>query len=412
MIRAVKYCLILLFVTWHVHAAPLVTSYGLVKSGSFVLSEQPDLKRGDRLVHSLVGYLPVGTRVIVEGKRIVTNLKNIQNETYYLIKSELGVGGLIREDLLIRADNKKLAISIASFEIAIHQPNATKDNPTIRFYLGRNGGNYLELTGESSEGFYDAILHRPNSKNASLPSSEKVRLNKKYVEQKLVSVLDPSDPYLKNELRSVWTNLDQKDNYFDMVVQKVKDKVKDNDIAITQLLGDINDLQCLIGGTLEGKLGFEVFSNGFSLNLKSSLKDQGVKYTFERKKLLVDNSIKYFSGIGVVKCDGLTPIRMQSFTLQEDVFFADKRFSISLKDLEKSKSKWINTLQNSTISNKMVRVSGWAEYNQLIKELNNYALLGGGYLAELTEKQRLLILNYIVSRISFYEHRDYIVDPI
>ena len=178
--------------------------YGLVKQGSFLLSKKPDTLRDGRWVYSLIGYLPTGTRVIIGEKKAVTNLQTSEDEKYYFVKSELGIQGLLREDLLIPANGRKLAVSIARTSIPVSQPNATLKNNRTRFYLGRYGGNYLEITGESEKGFYDVILHRENYKSTGLPEIEKARLKKFFVEQNQVAVLDPSDPSLKKDFDAIW----------------------------------------------------------------------------------------------------------------------------------------------------------------------------------------------------------------
>jgi len=63
------------------------TDYGLVREGSFLLSMKPDTYRDGVLVHSLIGYLPTGTRVIVGDAHQVTNLKTSEDETYYSVRS-------------------------------------------------------------------------------------------------------------------------------------------------------------------------------------------------------------------------------------------------------------------------------------------------------------------------------------
>jgi len=385
--------------------------YGLVKQGSFLLSIKPDTLRDGLLVHSLVGYLPTGTRVIVKEKHVVTNLSTSNDETYYYVKSDLGIRGLIREDLLIQAKGRKLAVSIASYPIPIHRPNATLQTSKIKFTLGRYGGNYLEITGESTEGFYDVVLHRSNHESTNLPETEEARLKKLYVKTKQVSLLDPEDESLNSEFGVAWSSVVSIDNdYLNGLIETVRKNIDGDFDKVKAILGDINNLQCLMDGSVNGELGFKVFSNGFSLNLDTSIKEKGVKYIFEGQRLYGKESAKYYSGIGVIKCDGLKPIRMESFTIQENMYSDSKRFSVSLADLENSKSKWISTLQDASISNKMVRISGWDEYNQLIKELNEYATRGNGYLSTLPEKARMLLLNYIVSRIGFFEHRDLIID--
>ncbi|MCZ6579523.1 MAG: hypothetical protein O6927_09320 [Gammaproteobacteria bacterium] len=385
---------------------------GLVKKGAFLLSPEPDTLRDNLLVHSLTGYLPIGTRVVIEGEKTVTNLTSSDDEKYYFVKSELGISGLLREDLLVHAKGRRLAISIASYLIPVHQPNATLEKPTKRFKIGRYGGDYFEVTGETEAGFYDVILHRANYQSTGLPATEKVRLKKLYVKNKQVSFLDPADAELLTEFNKSWnTVVDINDNYFTDVLNIVKENMGEDNLAnIRALLGDINNLQCLVEAEADGEFGFKVFSNGFSIKIAAAMKQAGTKYLFDMKKLSLNNNTKYYSSISAIKCEGLKPVRLQQFTMQEGVLSTEKRFEISLSDLEQSKSKWINTLQGREVSTKMVRISGWEQYSQLIKELNEYAKSGTGYLSTLSEETRLVLLNYIVSRISHFEHRDLVID--
>lgn len=407
-----QFCLWMVFL-WLPLAAfanPADINFGLVKEGSFLLSKQPNIMRDGVMVHRLIGYLPTGTRVIIEEKHQVTNLETTDDEIYYFVRSELGVKGLLREDLLIQAKGRRLAVSIASYPIQIHQPSATLKNPRKRFTLGRYGGNYLEITGESEPGFYDVVLHRVKGVTANLPAKEHARLRKFYVERKQVSLLDPHDQSLSNEFQLTWSTVPNTNDYFGKVIEKIKEKIDNDFDQVKAIVSEVNDLQCLLEGSINGELGFKVFSNGFALELDAQLKKKGVKYSFETKKLTRNNAVKFFSGIGAIKCDGGKPIRLQSFTVQEGLYSIKKRFSITLADLEKADSPWITTLQNSKISNKMVRIAGWNEYNQLMKKLNNFAMSGDGYLASLPEKTRILLLNYIISRISYFEHRQMIID--
>jgi hypothetical protein len=390
---------------------PVKVELGLVKSGAFLLSLEPDTLRDNLLVHSLTGYLPTGTRVVIGEEKIVTNLSSSDDEKYYFVKSELGLSGLLREDLLVHANGRRLAISIASFLIQVHQPSATLNKPAKRFKIGRYGGDYFEVTGESEAGFYDVVLHRASHESTGLPPTEKARLKKLYVENKQVSFLDPSDADLLTEFNKAWnTVVDINDSYFNDVLDTVKNNMGEDSLEnIRTMLGDINNLQCLLAANADGEFGFKVFSNGFSVKLEAGLKQSGIKYLFDMKKLSLDNDTKYYSSISAIKCNGLKPIRLEKFTMQEGGLSINKRFEISLSDLKKSKSRWINTLQGQDVSTKMVRISGWEQYSQLLKELNEYAKSGTGYLSTLSEKSRLVLLNYIVSRISHFEHRDLVI---
>ena len=244
--KVMKYILLVLgyfLMSGACYANQANVSFGLVKEGSFLLSKTPNTLRDGLRVHSLIGYLPTGTRVIVEDKQVVTNLNTSDNETYYFVKSELGIHGLLREDLLIQAYGRKLAVSIASFPIQIHQPTATLKSPIKRFTLGRYGGDYLEITGESEKGFYDIVLHRSNYKSTYLPETEKVRLKKLYVERNQVALLNPSNELLKIEFDNSWSSVPAVDDYyFKEIINKIKDKVGDNLGKIKAMIGDINRL--------------------------------------------------------------------------------------------------------------------------------------------------------------------------
>ena len=59
-----------------------IVALGLVKNGAFLLSQEPDTLRDNLLVHSLTGYLPTGTRVVIGEEKIVTNLSSSDDEKY------------------------------------------------------------------------------------------------------------------------------------------------------------------------------------------------------------------------------------------------------------------------------------------------------------------------------------------
>ena len=115
--------LIVLFVSLTSSVGAEGLNFGLVKEGSFLLSRLPDKPKDGFRVHSLVGYLPVGTRVLIGTRKEVRNIKTSEKEIYYYVKSDIGVHGLLKEDLLIQSEGDKLAVSIASFAIPVHQPH-------------------------------------------------------------------------------------------------------------------------------------------------------------------------------------------------------------------------------------------------------------------------------------------------
>lgn len=380
---------------------------GLVKKGAFLLSFEPNKLKNNDLVHSLIGYLPAGTRVKISEKRFIRNMKTTQIESYYSVVSEFGTRGLVREDLLVKSNGKILAISVASYPIIIHQKYATLLNEKKLLTLGSRSGNYLEITGEKTKGFYDAILHRNIIKNSLLPKEEKVRLKKFYVQKNKVSILDPSDSSLVKMFNKEWNVISVSDETFiKTVTKKIKSKLKITDSKLYNYLLSVNDFECMLKGSGNAKLGFEIFSIGLGLNFSLNIKESDVKYIFKSNSLIDGFDKKLYTAIGVVECKDAVPFRMKKFIVQESNGDFKNKFLVKLEDLKKSNSPWIITFQTEEITNKMVRIRGWEEYNQLLKVLNRLAQLGGGYLSGLSEESRMLILNYIITNIGFFEHNE------
>jgi len=391
------------------HASHAI-SPAIVTENAFLLSMRPDTPREGVQVHSLVGYLPGGTVVSVGEERVINNLTRGVEETYHSVISETGFSGLLRSDLFVRVETRPIVVPTASYEIPIHQPNATLASPRVRFFLGRFDGNYLEITGETEEGFYDVLLHRSGS-SVALPATEAGRLKKSYEKQGQVSIVWPGSGEKLVESFASWrAALLASDGSLGPVLEKLSQRTNQDIQILKAFLGDINNLQCVLASSAEGEVGFKVFSNGFSVNLDVALKETNMKYSIAAQKLREGSAETLYTGLSVVRCNGLQPERLVRFTLQEGLLSADRRVSVRLEDLEMSQSPWVTTLQGNDVPNKMVQISGWAEYNQMLRELDRLAMTGTTYLAELPGQKRLLLLNYILSRIAYFEYRDLITN--
>jgi len=378
----------------------------IVTEHAFLLSLTPDTSREGVRVHSLIGYLPTGTVISVGEDRTINNLTKGREETYYTVVSETGFSGLLRSDLFVRVNNRPVVVSTASYDIPVHQPNATLSTPRIRFHLGRFGGNYLEITGETEEGFYDVILHRARP-TAALPPTEAGRLKKQYERLGHISIVRPESGEDLVASFPSWKDISEIENdAFASVMDKLTERTDKELETVKAFLGDLNNLQCVVASSANGEIGFKVFSNGFSVNLDMALKEINMKYTIETRKLVEGSTRSLYTGLGAVRCDGLRPERLVHFTLQEGVYSLEHRISVHLKDLEASRSPWVTTLQGNTVPNKMVRISGWPQYNQMLRELDQLAMDGSGYLSTLPGRKRMLLLNYILSRIAYFEYRD------
>ncbi len=401
--------LLVLFAPAPVSAAPSPAA-AIVTNNAFLLSLTPDISREGVRVHSLVGYLPAGTVISVGEERVINNLTRGEEETYSAVVSETGFSGLLRSDLFVRVNRRPLVVSTASYDIPIHQPNATLSSPRIRFHLGRFDGNYLEITGESEEGFYDVLLDR-TSPSPTLPATEAGRLKKSYERQGQVSIVRPGSGEELVESFALWQEGSPiVDRSLAPVLDTLSERADKEVQTIKAFLGDINNLQCVLASSANGEVGFKVFSNGFSVNLDVALKEANMKYGIATRKLLEGSKETLYTDLSVIRCNGLQPERLLRFTLQEGLFSLERRMSVRLEDLEASRSPWVTTLQGSEVPNKMVRISGWPEYNQMLRELDRLAMGGAGYLSTLPGRKRMLLLNYILSRIAYFEYRDLVTN--
>ena len=385
-------------------------SPAIVKLNAFLLSRHPDTQRDDSQVHSLVGYLPSGTKVWVGQATELTNLTEGRRETYHYVYSELGYQGLLREDLFIPVTQNPIAVATASYDIPLFQPTATLESMKKRLTLGRYGGNFLEIVGESEPGFYDVILHRANPTDR-YPARENCRLWKKHEQEGHVSVVRPES--VVEDTRSIpqWTRgLPLDAQLIDEIIAAVQDTYKDQIAAIRGFLGDLSNLQCLVGADANAELGFKLFSTGLAFNLDMAVKEQAHKYTFEKYQIRSLKAQKVFTVLRNIRCDGADPERLEQITIQEGAYNPAKRYRVRLKDLKAATTKWVTTLQGAAIPDKMIRISGFDTYNRAIQELEDFATTGNGYLSTLSATDRAVILNFILSKIAYFEHRDLLID--
>ncbi len=116
------------------------TKLGIVKKNSFVLSKKPNVKRQGSYLCGLVGYLPIGRRVWWNADPVtVKHLKESRPETYYPVKSSIGIGGLLHKDTFIEVGNRPVAVVIGNEQTWLHNPDPAKGEFNRLMKIGRYG---------------------------------------------------------------------------------------------------------------------------------------------------------------------------------------------------------------------------------------------------------------------------------
>ena len=379
---------------------------GVVTKGAFLLSEEPNVFRDGHLVHGLVGYLPIGTRVYFENEsRVVDNLTEAQTEIYFHVYSSIGIEGLLREDLFTPVVDKPVAIVLGA--TTLHNPDPAKGESKKLLNVGRYDNVYLEVTGESDTHYF-AILNRRESM-PGLPETEEVRVWKKLVEKGVVIVVEPQNFSKQSLPVPIWDRRDTlEEDFVDIIVEKIKTKFEDELDQVKAFLGDANTIQCLVKATAEAEFGFRVFSNGLSFQLDMPIKDHSQMFRLKQRGLRMAGEQQFTTYLLLqnVQCDGRDPERLRRLTLQEGVYDPDKRASVRLKDLERRPSKWVISLQDATVPFRMIRIADEQGYMRVLSQLNELVTAGGSFISESSPSTQDILLNLILREISHFEHRD------
>ena len=381
----------------------LAAENAIITKGTLLRSETP-ITVSAIPSHPVIGYLPVGTRIVVGRPVTLINLSQSVEEGFYAVTSSLGISGLVRHDRFVRIKRHPIAVSISDFQIRLHRPDATQITDR-GIFLGRYLGNYLEIVGDNHRLFYDAILHRSESVG-SLPESEPVRLWKRFVQVGLVVVVDVPKPSAKAIKMPKWSKDLPLDN---VIIQKVSSVIK-NKIGLKNVeafFRDIHTLQCRLTADASAGFGFKIFNNGLEFNLGFAFKEKDHAIVFQMFKLVTSKRTETYTVLRNVICDGFAPERLIRITIQEGAHNPNKRITQRLKDLERRTEKWTISMQGSRKAFKMITVNGWNEYKAILQELEGRATgSADSYLSQVSPIKRELLLNFIIAQIAHFEQGD------
>lgn len=383
---------------------------GLVMGNTFLISEQPDTQRNNRHVHSLVGYLPTGTRVYFkEQQRTINNLTEAGPEIYYKVFSSIGIDGLIREDRFIRVEGERPIAKVIG-TIWLHHPDPDKGDYKKLLKIGRYDNAYLEITRSNDTHYFATLIRRENI--ASLPKEEPVRLWKEHVEQGDVIIVEPQLFDEENLPAPRSSDIKKLDNdiislFVDKMAAKLSNIDKDE---VRSFISQIGSYQCLISADANVDLGLKVLGSGFSFEFDMSLLDQDQMVRLTKRTLISKRKqpVEYIL-MHNIKCNDGNPERLHRFTLQEGVVEFEKRVSVRLQDLAKSDSQWVTSLQGDKLPYKMVRIANEQDYIKVLHQLNKLVETGYTFISEMSLDEQETLLNLILREISHFEHRDDLV---
>ena len=368
--------------------------YAVVTQGAFLLSEEPTRPRRNPRYHSLLGYLPIGTIVeFAEEEAKIFSRRNDRSETYVKVRSELGLTGLLRQDLFVKFGNRPIVVPTGPDEIPFYrEPYPESDKPSdcqdgrtcIRF--SRNDDVHLEITDDSHQEYYGVKLYRHRRvrdyrcEEPGWISRERIGVDLK--------LLDPTADAVR---MASWESVPHQDEAIEEIIAKVGDRFDDQ-----------GQLLCAVAVKLDADAGMRFLGAGIVIAVDAQLKEQGKFQMIENYE--VDNGVdkQRYQLSREILCDRSDPTRMVRLNLENRAGDADR---ILLNDIDDTKSPWIQTAKGKHSYKKMIVVDSWEAYNQIHATMEEMFEEGDGYLSELEEADQEVMLNFIIEQIAIFQHR-------
>ncbi len=374
-----------------------------VTKGAFILSEKPSVWRNGRLVHDLIGYLPIGTVVYFKGDSPIKKLFNWesdQEEKYLSVETDIGIAGLLREDLKVNLEKTPILIPVGNRSIPIYTSSSTKDRGQKLSEFSRSDGEYLRLVDDKDDEFYDVELSWPKGKTPP----DKGRIRKRWVSIGEVLLLS-QETIQQRPPRISKDDSAQKEDYLVKIAQKVQDTVGMKMEEILSFLKDLDSLQCMLSAGAQVDLGVKIFGAGLGLEFALNLKQEDRIYklghcTYYRG----DEKHKQFITLKDIVCKDHRPNRLAHFLIQEMDLDQAKRTIVSIEDLpEDIKKEWKTSFQGKDAPKSMIRIEGYDHYYRVFSLFEKEADQGGGYLSTLNAYDRRVMINLILSEIAYFK---------
>jgi hypothetical protein len=378
------------------------TQAAFVTRGAFLLSEKPTVWRSGRLIHDLIGYLPIGTVVYFDGDAAIKKLFNWESdreEKYLFVETDIGIAGLLREDLTVNLEKAPILIPVGNRTFPIYTPNSTKERLQKLSEFSRSDGAYLRLVDDKDNGFYDVELSWPKDKSPA----DKGRIRKQWVTAGEILLLS-KETINQKPPRISRGDQAQKDGTLMKIAQKIQNTAGLNVPEILSFLNDLDSLQCMLSAGAQADLGVKIFGAGLGFDFALNLKREDRLYkigqcTYSRN----DQIYKQFFFLKDIVCKDNRPHRLVNFVIQEMDLDPAKRTVVSVEDLpEDIRKEWKTSFQGKDAPKCMIRIEGYDNYSRVFSLFEKEADEGGGYLSTLNAFDRRILINLILSEIAYF----------
>lgn len=403
--RRIRVLLFTVAVVWLLH--PQVYAENLraafVIKGAFILSEEPTIWRNGRLVHDLIGYLPIGTVVYLNPESKARELFNYDRdmyEHYLFVETDIGLAGLLRTDLKVDLTETRVLIPVGNRRIPIRTQNSTKYHARTLSEFSRSDGVYLTVIDDQDPEFYDVELPWTGSEERP---PDRGRLRKRWAQEGEVLLLYPENIGPEHPRISAG-EIDQDGGYLSKIAEKVRGAVGMDTAVIKSFLKDLDSLKCMLSAKADIDIGVKIFGAGLGLEFALALKDKDRFYHLGQCVYYQGDEVYMrFITLKDIACRDQRPHRLMNFLLQEADLDPAKRAVVSIDDLPESlKGEWKRSFQGAEAPRRMIRIDGYDSYHRAFSFLERESAQGGGYLSTLTAYDRRIVINTILSEIAYF----------
>ena len=389
--------LALLVVSGAVIAARADTTQAYVHFGAFLLGEVPAGSQASR--RPRVGYLPIGTVVSYDAGAPKTRIFNYADdvfEDYIRVRSNIGLAGFIRDDLITDLDEREILLPLG-YQINVrpldaHEPVLGQ----ISRAADKHGSTPVEIVGETPE-HYLVRLRRGDAASGDIVIG---RVSRPLVESgRLVKLSYDAELYLPDiRAGSPAQFIAGEVDRFGKLVGARLDGTDER--SIVEYLKQMNALRCRIASRADVEMSGKIFGTGLGLSFDIVLAERNAIYSIKTLAYSTNGQdYKRFYQLHDLRCVDGIPHRLANLILF-DVDDPSRQVIVSVGDLPNDlKTNWVRFDTGS--SGKMIIVDGVNAYNLFMGHIGK-----SPYLRGLPHRDRLILSHALLEELAHFSTPD------
>ncbi len=373
------------------------TTQAYVHFGAILLGDVPQGNHNMR--RRRVGYLPIGAVVNFDRdapkERIFNYSEDVQGfEDYIQVRSDFGISGYIRDDLITLLDEKDILLPLR-YNINIRSLTSDEVVAQITRAADKSSSTPVEILGEETD-HYIVRLNRSGDMGSGHVDG---RILKPLVDGRLIVKLSKNTNHQFPDIK-----VDSPSQFIDEQLSEfsefVSDKTGETTTRIIEFLSELNALQCRISSTADAELSAKIFGTGLGLRFTFVLAQQNSINSIKTLKYSTDGqNYSSFYELHNVKCIDGIPHRLSNLILL-NMANPSAQIIVSREDLPpKLKANWARF--ETDRARKMININGFSAYNEFMEHISQAELLKA-----LPRRDRLILSHALLRELAYFSTPD------